>query len=99
MRYTNYILNGSPVQPDTFISDKRGLKTATTITVMPVAIIGAVFVGGMIPVAMAMDLGRYMLLKHYVRQKALRRRRYVDNVLVSLGHGGEERWFNLLNVA
>ena len=99
MRYTNYILNGSPVQPDTFISDRKGLKTVTTVTVMPVAIIGAVFVGGMIPVAMAMDLGRYMLLKHYVRQKALRRKRYVNNVLVSLGHGGQEKWVKLLEAA
>jgi hypothetical protein len=89
VRYTNYILNGNPLQPDNFIAEGR-LRLTTTIVVLPSAIIGVVFVGCMIPACVAIDSGRLLKLRYYQYCKAQRRERYLKSVMISLGHNKNE---------
>jgi hypothetical protein len=97
MRYTNYILHGHPLQPENFIAEGR-LRLTTTLVVLPSAIIGVVVIGCMIPACVAIDGGRLLKLRYYQYCKAQRRKRYINNVLISLGHT-EDKWYKLLNAA
>jgi hypothetical protein len=89
VRYTNYILNGQPLQPDNFIAEGR-MRLTTIIVVLPSAIIGVVVIGCMIPACVAIDGGRLLKLRYYQYCKAQRRERYLKNVMVSLGHRKDE---------
>jgi len=93
MRYTNYILNGRPLQPETFIAEGR-MKAVTTVAVMPAAIVGVVFVACMIPACVVIDGGRLLKLRYYQYQKAQRMERYYKSVMISLGHK-ESEWIML----
>lgn len=98
MKYTNYILRGKPIRPETFISDKRGLREVTTLMVLPASVVGGVFLCGMLPAAVMMDAGRTIKYNYYVKQKELRRLRYVKSVLRSLGHSGDEYVQRLMTI-
>jgi hypothetical protein len=89
VRYTNYILNGNPLQPDNFIAEGR-LRLTTTLVVLPSALIGVVVIGCMIPACVAIDFGRFLILCRYQHLKAQRRERYLKSVMISLGHNKNE---------
>lgn len=89
MNYTNYILNGHPFQPETFIAAGR-FKTVTTITVMPVAIIGMPVMGCFLVAAYCIDRGRYIKLRYILFKKYQRKVKYLKGVMVSLGHSADE---------
>jgi uncharacterized membrane protein YciS (DUF1049 family) len=90
MRYTNYILNGRPLQPENFISEGR-FRVVTIVVVIVPSLMGVVFISGMIPVCLMIDGGRYLKLRHYQRLKAQRKERYYKSVMASLGHS-ENEW-------
>jgi len=90
MRYTNYIINGRPLQPETLISEGR-FRVLSIVVVMIPSLVGVVVISGMIPVAWAMDSGRLIKLRYYQYLKAQRKERYLKNVMVSLGHN-ENEW-------
>jgi hypothetical protein len=89
----NYILNGRPLQPESFISEGR-FRVVTIVVVLVPSLVGVVFISGMIPVALMIDGGRLIKLRYYQRQKAQRRRQYYKNVMLSLGHNKNE-WYKL----
>jgi hypothetical protein len=93
MRYTNYIINGRPLQPEVLISEGK-FRVLSVIVVLIPSLVGAVVISGMIPIAWAMDGGRLLKLRYYQRQKELRRERYYKSVMVSLGHN-ENEWYKL----
>jgi uncharacterized membrane protein YciS (DUF1049 family) len=93
MKYTNYILNGRPLQPENLISEGR-FRVLSIVAVMVPSLVGVVVISGMIPVAWFMDGGRYLKLRHYQRLKAQRKKRYYKSVMVSLGHN-ENEWILL----
>ncbi len=84
MKNLRYILHGSPLQPDNFISEKKYFRQVTTIAVLPASVVGVVFVGGLIPVAGLMDMGRLIKLMHLRHQIRERRKSYARAVLLSL---------------
>ena len=86
MKYLNYILKSNPIQPDSFISDKRVLKELTTIAVIPPAAIGVVLLALLTPAAAGMDLYRFGKMIALKRQKRANLRNYAASVIVSLGH-------------
>jgi hypothetical protein len=89
VRYTNYILNGQPLQPENFIAEGR-MRLTTTIVVLPSALIGVVVIGCMIPACVAIDGGRLLKLRYYQYMKAQRKERYLKSVMISLGHNKDE---------
>jgi hypothetical protein len=90
MNYTNYILNGRPLQPESFISEGR-FRVVTIVVVIIPSLVGVVFISGMIPVALMIDSGRLLKLRYYQYCKAQRRERYYKSVMISLGHN-ENEW-------
>jgi hypothetical protein len=90
MGYANYILNGHPVRPEELISDRRGLRTVTTITVIPVTIIALAAMACLLPAAYGMDGGRFLRLRYYRYLGARRKERYLKGVMISLGHPAKE---------
>jgi hypothetical protein len=97
VNYTNYILNGRPLQPESFISEGR-FRVVTIVAVIIPSLVGVVFISGMIPVCLMIDSGRLIKLRYYQYCKAQRRKRYINNVLISLGHT-EDKWYKLLDAA
>jgi hypothetical protein len=93
MRYTNYILNGHPLQPESFISEGR-FRVVTIVAVIIPSLVGVVVISGMIPVALMIDSGRLIKLRYYQYMKAQRRERYLKSVMISLGHNKNE-WYKL----
>jgi hypothetical protein len=89
MRYTNYILNGRPLQPESFISEGR-FRVVTIVVVIIPSLVGVVFISGMIPVCLMIDSGRLLKLRYYQYCKAQRKERYYKAVMVSLGHRADE---------
>ena len=89
MKYTNYILNGRPLQPEAFISEGK-FRVVTIVLVLVPSLVGVVVISGMIPVAWAMDGGRLIKLLYLLKVKQRRRVRYLKNVMVSLGHNKDE---------
>lgn len=93
MNYTNYILNGHPFQPETFIAE-GGFRIVTTITVMPVAIIGLPVMGCFLVAAYCIDGGRRVKLHYLLFKKEQRKIKYYKSVMISLGHS-ESEWYKL----
>jgi hypothetical protein len=89
MRYTNYILNGRPLQPESFISEGR-FRVVSIVVVLVPSLVGVVFISGMIPVALMIDSGRLLKLRYYQYCKAQRKERYLKSVMISLGHNKDE---------
>jgi hypothetical protein len=89
MNYTNYILNGRPLQPESFISEGR-FRVVTIVVVIIPSLVGVVFISGMIPVALMIDSGRLLKLRYYQYIKAQRRERYLKSVMISIGHSKNE---------
>ncbi len=98
MRYTNYILNGRPLQPETLVSDGK-FRVLSIIVVLVPSLVGAVVISGMIPVAWAMDSGRLIKLRYLLFKKRQRKLNYIRNVLISLGHDNDKESFELLKAA
>jgi hypothetical protein len=90
MRYVNYIINGRPLQPESFISEGRFRVFTIAVVIVP-SLVGVVFISGMIPVCLMIDSGRLLKLRYYQYMKAQRRERYLKSVMVSLGHN-EDEW-------
>jgi hypothetical protein len=89
VRYVNYIINGRPLQPESFISEGR-FRVVTIVVVIIPSLVGVVFISGMIPVALMIDSGRLLKLRYYQRQRYERKVRYLKSVMVSLGHNKNE---------
>ena len=98
MKYLTYILD-SPFQPESFISETKGLKELTTLAVIPAAAVGLVFLAVLIPGAVGMDTARYIKLTSLRRNKRANLRNYARCVIVSLGHEPTEEKINLLIAA
>ena len=84
MKNLRYILHGSPLQPDNFISEKQVLKELTIIPVLPAAFLGVVVLAGLIPGAGIMDLQRLVKLRYLLWSREERRKSYARAVLLSL---------------
>ena len=95
MKYLTYILD-SPIQPESFISETRGLKELTTLAVIPAAAVGLVSLAVLIPGAAVMDTARYIKLTSLRRNKRANLRKYAIAVILSLGHEPTEEKINLL---
>jgi hypothetical protein len=89
MKYTNYILNGRPLQPEAFISEGK-FRVVTIVLVLVPSLVGVVVISGMIPVAWAMDSGRLLKLRYYQHQRYEHRVRYLKSVVISLDHDVNE---------
>ena len=98
MKYLTYILD-SPIQPDNFISETKGLKELTTLAVLPAAAVGLVFLAVLIPGAAGMDLYRFGKLIALRREKRANLRKYATAVIISLGHEPTKDKINLLIAA
>lgn len=85
MKYTNYILHGRPINPDSFIAEGY-LKPVTVIVVLIPSFIGVVVLACLIPGAFFMDLLRIAKFRLYEYQRLQRRIRYTRYVIISLGH-------------
>lgn len=99
MKYLNYILCSNPIQPENFISDKRGLKELTIIVVLPASVVGLVSLAVLIPGAAGMDLYRFSKLIALRREKRANLRKYATAVIISLGHEPTKDKINLLIAA
>jgi len=84
MRYTSYILNGSPVQ-----CEQLG------IVGIPAAIIAVPVMGCFLAAAYCIDGGRYLKLRYYQHLKYERKVRYLKSVVISLDHDISE-WKQLI---
>ena len=98
MKYLTYILD-SPIQPDNFISETKGLKELTTLAVIPAAAVGLVSLAVLIPGAGLMDLYRLNKLIALRRNKRANLRKYATAVILSLGHEPTEEKIQLLIAA
>ena len=98
MKYLTYILD-SPIQPESFISETKGLKELTTLAVIPAAAVGLVSLAVLIPGAAGMDLVRYVKLTSLRRNKRANLRKYAIAVILSLGHEPTEEKIKLLIAA
>jgi len=85
MKYLNYIIKQSPLQPEKLLSEKRYLRQMTVIIVVPVSVLGVLFIAGLIPGAGLMDLHRLTKLRYLQWKRKERRKMYVKAVLLSLG--------------
>ena len=72
MKYTNYIINGRPVRPETLGYD---------FIALPAAAVGMTVMAGLLPGAMLMDSGRYIKLKYLLFKREQRNLNYVKTVL------------------
>ena len=98
MKYLTYILD-SPIQPESFIPETRGLRELTTLAVLPAAAVGLVFLAVLIPGAAVMDTARYIRLTSLRRNKRANLRNYARCVIISLGHEPTEEKIRLLIAA
>lgn len=99
MKYTNYILNGRPLRPETFIAESQGLRQITILAVLPAAVIGVFILLGLLPGAIVMDTTRTIRYKHHLHKKVLRKKRYAECVIRSLGHQPTKHTVQLLMAA
>ena len=88
MKYTRYIVYGRPVRPEEL-----------GVIALPAAAVGAVVLCGLLPGAMVMDSGRYIRLKHLLRQRELRREAYIRCVLRSLDRAETRENIEMLKAA
>lgn len=84
MRYTNYIVNGHPVQPE-----QLGVIAIPAVVFAIPALIG--LLGG----AVIMDSGRLIKLRYLLYQRQQRKVRYLKSVVISLDHDISE-WKQLI---
>jgi hypothetical protein len=89
VKYTNYILNGRPLQPESLICEGT-FRVSSILLVLVPSLIGVVVISGMLPVAMAMDSGRLLKLRYYQHQRYERKVRYLKSVVISLDHDVNE---------
>ena len=87
MKYTSYIVN-APARPEAF-----------GVLAIPAAMVGLVIYGGLYPGAVLMDGGRIMKLKYLLRQRELRKLRYIRCVLRSLDRTESRELIELLRAA
>ena len=99
MKYLTYILSERPVNPQSLIIEKRGLRQLTAIAVLPSAVMGLLFVAALTPGAAVMDAVRLFRLIAHRRNKRANLRKYARCVIVSLGHEPTEEKINLLIAA
>ena len=90
MKYTNYIINGRPVRPETLGYD---------LIALPAAAVGMVALAGLLPGAMLMDSGRYLKLRYRLFKRKQRNLNYVKTVLRSLDRDETKELINLLIAA
>ena len=88
MKYTHYIVNGRPVRPEQL--GRMGI---------PVALLGILVVGGLLPGAVLMDTGRYLKYRQILIKKERRKLNYIKCVLRSLDCGVTKENINLFKVA
>ena len=98
MKYTNYILNGRPLQPEAFISEGR-FRVLSVVAVIVPSLIGVVVISGMIPIAWFMDGGRLIKLRYLLFKKEQRRLNYIKCVLRSLDRIPNNQLISLLKAA
>jgi len=84
MKYTNYIINGNPVDIEQMILDKRGLKQLSILIALPVAITGLVIFTGAIPFAVFIDSIRALKYEYYQLQKKYKKYKHYENIFSSL---------------
>ena len=88
MKYTRYIVYGRPVRPEQL-----------GVIALPAAVVGVVALCGLLPGAMVMDSGRYIRMKHLLRQRELRREAYIRCVLRSLDRAETRENIEMLKAA
>ena len=88
MKYTRYIVYGRPVRPEQL-----------GVIALPAAVVGVVALCGLLPGAMVMDSGRYIRMKHLLRQRELRREAYIRCVLRSLDRAETRENIQMLKAA
>ena len=84
MKHLNYIIKGSPLQPDNLISEKKYIRQVTVLAVLPASVVGVVVLAGFIPAAGLMDLQRLIKLRYLLWSREERRKNYAKAVLLSL---------------
>lgn len=84
MKNLRYVLHGNPLQPEKLLSEKRYLRQVTVIIVVPVSVLGVLFIAGLIPGAGIMDLQRLVRLRYLLWSREERRKSYAKAVLLSL---------------
>lgn len=88
MKYTNYIVNGRPVRPE-----QLGVMG------IPVALLGILVIGGLLPGAVLMDSGRYLKLRYHLFKREQRNLNYIKCVLRSLDIVPTNQLISLLKAA
>ena len=88
MKYTNYILHGSPIRPDEL-----------GIVAIPAAIAGIPMLCGFLCGAIVMDSGRYAKLHYLLYLRKQRQLKYIKCVLRSLNRIETKQLINLLKLA
>jgi hypothetical protein len=84
MKYTNYIINGKPVDIEQIISNKKVLREISILAALPVAITGLAIFASIIPLTVVIDGARALKYEYYQLQKKYKRYRYYENVFTSL---------------
>jgi len=82
MKYTNYLINGEIVDLSAFNTNKIYLKPITIPLGITVAATGAIFIGGLIPMAVGVDTVRNLkcLLLKQERKHRYKKRIYNKKV-------------------
>jgi len=82
VKYTNSIINGD-FNIDGVLSDKVGLRQASVLLAIPVAMAGVAILSGILPFAVMADGGRYARLRYYQYLKARDKEQKIDRLLKS----------------
>jgi len=98
VKYTNYILNGRPLQPEAFICEGK-FRVLSVVAVIVPSLMGVVVISGMIPVAWFMDVGRLIKLRYLLFKKERRRLNYIKCVIRSLDRVETKELIQMLKAA
>lgn len=90
MKYTNSIINGD-FNIDGVLSDKVGLRQASVLLAIPVAMAGVAILSGILPFAVMADGGRYARLRYYQYLKARRKEQHIERLLKSFCLNKQQR--------
>ena len=88
MKYTHYILQGSPINPEPL-----------GVIAIPAAIVAVPMLLGLLGAAILMDSGRYVRLRYVLHQREQRRMNYWKSVLISLDKVPTNQLIGLLKAA
>lgn len=83
MKYINLIINGN-INVEGIVSNKKVFKPFTILIAITVSIAGVIILIGVLPLAGAIDSGRYAKLRYYHYVKVQRHKKYIEEVLISL---------------